>query len=176
MNNKMQPAVIGGVVLGLLSAIPFVNFGNICCCAWAILGGALAAYLYIKRSEIPARAGDGAVLGAIAGLIGTVITWIVGIPLNILTGDLFTAMIINLIARANPEQAEIMRKQMELAQNMPFSQRLPSILLGMVMGIVLYTLFAVIGGLIGTAIFEKRKGGQAPIAPPPPPPSYGQSY
>ncbi len=65
MNNKVKPAVIGGVVLGLLSAIPFVNFVNICCCAWAILGGLLATYMYVKNSPTPATAGVGAVIGAI---------------------------------------------------------------------------------------------------------------
>jgi hypothetical protein len=42
MNDKLKPAIIGGVVLGLLSVIPFVNFANACCCLWAIVGGLLA--------------------------------------------------------------------------------------------------------------------------------------
>ena len=72
MNNKVKPALIGGVVLGLLSVIPFVSAVNVCCCLWAILGGMLATYLYVKNSPTPANAGDGAVLGALAGLIGGV--------------------------------------------------------------------------------------------------------
>jgi hypothetical protein len=35
--------------------------------SWAILGGMLATYLYVKNSPTPAGAGDGAVLGVIAG-------------------------------------------------------------------------------------------------------------
>ena len=42
MNNKLKPALIGGVVLGILSVIPFVSAANLCCCLWAILGGMLA--------------------------------------------------------------------------------------------------------------------------------------
>src|SRR5688500_19988055 len=76
MDNKVKPAVIGGVVLGLLSAIPFVNFVNACCCLWAILGGLLASYLYVKNSPTPVNAGDGAIVGAIAGVVGGLISLI----------------------------------------------------------------------------------------------------
>src|SRR5437588_622051 len=55
MNDKMKPALIGGVILGILSAIPFVNIPNICCCAWAIVGGIIAANIYIKNSPAPGR-------------------------------------------------------------------------------------------------------------------------
>ncbi len=70
MNDKMKPAIIGGVVLGVLSAIPFVNMVNMCCCAWAIVGGVLAANMYIKNSTSPVSTGDGALVAAIAGVVG----------------------------------------------------------------------------------------------------------
>jgi hypothetical protein len=41
--------------------------------------------------------------------------------------------------------------------------------------VVLLVVFAVIGGLIGIPIFEKRKGG-GPVPPPPPPPPGGAPY
>lgn len=166
MENKLQPAIIGGVALGLLSAIPFVNLLNVCCCAWAIIGGVIAAFLYIKKSPVPARIGDGAILGALAGVIGSIIYCIVGIPLSIVMGDTFNAMVVKLLANINPAQAEEMRRQLELAQNMPLSARLPSLLFGAFISFVLLTIFSVIGGLIGTAIFEKRKGDTN--VPPPP--------
>ncbi len=70
MNDKMKPALIGGAVLGVLSAIPFVNMLNACCCAWALVGGAPATYMYVKRSATPASPGDRAVLGILAGVVG----------------------------------------------------------------------------------------------------------
>src|SRR5919204_4592158 len=87
MNDKMKPALIGGVILGILSAIPFVSLPNICCCAWAIVGGIIAANIYIKNSPTPVRPGDGAVLGAIAGAIGGVINLIIGVPLQLAFGN-----------------------------------------------------------------------------------------
>src|SRR5205085_11451489 len=104
MNKSMQPAIIGGVVLGLLSAIPFVNIVNICCCGWAILGGMLAGYLYIKGSQTPVTTGEGAKVGVIAGAIGAVIYFIIGLPLAVLMGQAMVAMIVNIGENANPEQ------------------------------------------------------------------------
>jgi hypothetical protein len=162
MNNKVKPAVIGGVVLGLLSAIPFINFLNLCCCAWAILGGLLASYLYIKNSPTPANAGDGAVVGGIAGAIGAVVYLVVGIPLAILSGAAMRQMMIKLMASIEPRQAEMFRQQME-AQG----ESISGVIVQSFIGALLLIVFAVVGGLIGIPLFEKRKGG--PVPPPPPP-------
>src|SRR5918912_2144773 len=78
MNNKIQPALIGGVILGLLSAIPFVNIANSCCCLWVLLGGTLSVYLYVKRSPTPVQYVDGLQLGAMAGVVGAIINLVVG--------------------------------------------------------------------------------------------------
>ena len=45
-----QPALIGGVVMGVLSALPLVNVFNVCCCGWVICGGVVAAYLLQQNS------------------------------------------------------------------------------------------------------------------------------
>lgn len=168
MNNKVKPAVIGGVVLGLLSAIPFVNFVNLCCCLWAILGGFLASYLYVKNSPVPANAGDGAIVGAIAGAIGAVIYLVVGIPLAIVSGSAMRAMFINLMASIDPNQADLVRRQME-AQG----DNIAGVVVQSLIGALLLLVFSVIGGLIGIPLFEKRKGG---TMPPPPPAPGGAPY
>ena len=168
MNNKVKPAVIGGVVLGLLSAIPFVNFVNICCCFWAILGGLLASYLYVKNSPVPANAGDGAIVGAIAGAIGAVIYLVVGIPLAIVSGSAMRSIFINLMSSIDPNQADLVRRQLE-AQG----DNISGVIVQSLIGAVLLLVFAVIGGLIGIPLFEKRKGG---TMPPPPPAPGGAPY
>ena len=59
----LQPALIGGVVNGVLSGLPVINIGNICCCLWVIVGGAVAAYMLQQKREVPINAGDGAAVG-----------------------------------------------------------------------------------------------------------------
>jgi hypothetical protein len=145
MNNKLKPALLGGLIVGVLSAIPFVNY---CCCIWSIGGGALAAYLYIKSSPTPVKMGDGAMVGGLAGVVGGIIYLILGLPIAILFG--MAAM-----------QEQLSRSGVHL----PFSGVLLMIVSGIV-GAVFLAVLATLGGVIGVAIFEKRKGDG--VAPPPP--------
>ena len=161
MNNKLKPAIIGGVVLGILSVIPFVNWVNACCCLWAILGGLLAAHLYVKGSPTPTSTGDGAIVGVMAGVVGAVIVIIIGIPISFLMSSVMSGIIGGMLEGANPGQAELIRAQME---NQSIAAHIFN---GFVLAILLIV-FSTIGGLIGIAIFEKRKG----TVPPPPPQSY----
>ena len=163
MNNKLKPAIIGGVVLGILSVIPFVNWVNICCCLWAILGGLLASYLYIKNSPVPATPGDGAILGAMAGLVGAVIEVVIGIPLSILMGSVMTGIIVSLVESIDPSQVGNLRDQMEAGQSV-----VRAIVNGLITAVLL-VIFSTLGGLIGIPIFEKRKRD----AMPPPPQNFG---
>lgn len=160
MNNKLKPALIGGVVLGILSVIPFVSAVNLCCCLWAILGGMLASYLYVKNSPTPATPTDGAVLGAIAGVVGAAIDLVLGIPINYAMGPTMRNLMIRVLENADPSQAELIRRQFEAGGDTIATH----IFQGLISAVLLFV-FALIGGLVGVAIFEKRKGGAAP--PPP---------
>ena len=163
MNNKLKPALIGGVVLGLLSVIPFVNFANVCCCLWALLGGALATKLYVNSSPTPASAGDGAILGVLAGLVGGAIVVVIGIPVQLAAGTAMQAVMVNFVESMNPSQAEMMRQQMAAGSTVAGA------IVNQIIAAVVLFIFAIIGGLLGVPIFEKRKGNMTP----PPPPSTG---
>ncbi len=169
MNDRMKPALIGGLIVGLLSAIPFVNIANACCCAWAIIGGIVATYLYVKNSANPVTPGEGATLGAMAGGIGAVVYVIVGVPLSLVLGNTMVNAISGMVAQSDPSQAEAIRAQMAAS-----GASIGSAIFGGIISLVLLTIFATVGGLIGVAIFEKRKGGAG--APPPPPPPAGGGY
>jgi Family of unknown function (DUF5518) len=169
MNNKLKPALIGGVLLGLLSVIPFVNSLNVCCCLWAILGGMLASYLYVKNSPTPATPGDGAMLGALAGVIGAAISLVLGIPISYAMGPTMRNLLLGLVENLDRQQAELMRRQLEASGD----SIVPVIINALILAVLLF-IFSVIGGLIGTALFEKRKGG--PVPPPPPTPGGPGAY
>ncbi len=136
MNNKLKPALLGGLIVGVLSAIPLVQY---CCCIWGIGGGALAAFLYIKSSTVPVKTGDGATVGGLAGVIGGIIYLILGLPIAIFFG--MAAM-----------EEQLTRSGVSL----PFSGMLLIIVAGIV-GAIILAILATLGGVIGVAIFEKRK-------------------
>ena len=145
MNNKLKPALLGGLVVGLLSAIPFINY---CCCIWSIGGGVLAAYLYIKSSPTPVGMGDGAMVGGLAGVVGAVIYLIISLPLALLFGT-----------------AAIEERFAQSGMQLPFSGMV-LIFVSVIVGAILLVVLATLGGIIGVAIFEKRKG--TGLGPPPP--------
>src|ERR1700748_3194498 len=64
MNDRTKAALIGGIIAGVLSGIPYVGG---CCFLWALGGGFLAIYMIMKNSTAPMEMGEGAKIGAIAG-------------------------------------------------------------------------------------------------------------
>jgi hypothetical protein len=164
MENKLKPAVIGGIFIGVLSVIPFVNWANICCCLWAILGGLLASSLYVKGSPVAASAGDGAIVGGIAGVVGALISLVVGIPVAILTSAFIGGILVNFVEGVDPSQAEAMRAQLLASQSI-----VGAIINGLIVAVGL-VVFSILGGLVGIPIFEKRK---REILMPPAPQNFG---
>lgn len=159
MNDKLKPGIIGGIVLGLLSVIPFVNWANACCCVWALLGGLLGTFLYVRKSPNPVSAGDGAMVGVIAGLAGAVVSIILGVPISLLVGPAMGRLVVSLIAQLDATQAEVMR------EGFVKSQTLGSTIIQSLISAVLLFFFAILGGLLGVPLFERRKGS---VVPPPP--------
>jgi hypothetical protein len=174
MNSRFtQPAIFGGLVVGVLSALPFVSAGNWCCCLWVVCGGVTAAYLLQQNQSTPISAGDGALAGVLAGVVGAFVCLLLSIPITILMAPLERALI----------------ERMSQAPTMPPEWRnFMSGPMGASIGLVikfLFMLFAgpvfsAIGGLLGAAIFRKPlpplvvdvpggPGSPAGIDAPPPP-------
>lgn len=183
--NKIQPAIIGGVILGLLSSIPIIGLGNCCCCLWVILGGAIAARLLINRSPyLPVTTGDGALVGLLAGVVGALIALVVGVPLALAFGGvnegLLAGWLESLAERmGDPQAREQIRQQVEQlrqAQSLPVGQRIGTALFGWFISAIVYCIFATLGGIIGVALFEKRKGQQPPPPGGYPPPTNQPPY
>ena len=145
MNNKIKSAALGGLITGILSVIPFIST---CCCLWAILGGFLAAFLYVRGSSTPVSTGDGAIIGALSGMAGGVIYLIIALPMTLFFGA-----------------AQIEDALRQSGMQAPLSGIALGIVGTLVVAVIL-VVFSTVGGLIGVAIFEKRKGDGVP--PPPP--------
>lgn len=174
--SKLQPALIGGAVLGVLSAVPFVNALNCLCCLWVIAGGLLAAYLYQNKSPVPVQYGDGAVLGLLTGVVGAIVEAIISIPLQLLGLGLAAGAMQEYLRELEsnpdvpPEFIEFLRSFMSDG-----GIAATGIAYGLLFHLVIFAIFATIGAIIGVAIFQKRAQSAAtpPSAPPPtaPPPS-----
>src|SRR5262245_3276363 len=157
MSERLQPAFWGGLLIGVLSALPVVNIGNCCCCLWVLVGGGLAAYLRQQNTPYQIQAAEGAIVGMIAGAIGGVIQSVLSIPLEMMAGPLQQQIMDRVLS--NPEVDPQFREMMENLATHSGGLRI----VGMLVTVVIYTVFGLFGGLLGAAIFKKN-------LPPPPPP------
>jgi len=153
-NAMMMPAVWGGVLIGVLSALPIVAAANLCCCMWVIAGGLMSAYLLQSNSPQAITTGDGAVVGLLAGLIGAVVHTFVSLPINLLMGGV-TQRLMQQIVNNAPDIPDNVRQMMETMGNSAgFS------ILGVVVGFMFWlfcgAVFATLGGLLGAVFFKKK--------------------
>src|SRR5688500_8688176 len=86
MGTKLQPVILGGVLIGVLASLPYVSTLNGCCCLWVLAGGVLTTYLLQERSPLPVTAGEAAVSGLLAGVIGAIIASVIGATLLAVLG------------------------------------------------------------------------------------------
>jgi hypothetical protein len=163
--SKLQPALLGGLVLGVLSALPLVNMGNACCCLWVLAGGAVAAYLLQNSQSAPVTVGDGAAVGFLAGVFGAIVWQFVAIPVTILMGPLQARMLDRLLNTGDlPDNVRPVFES--LRQNAGFS--IVRFVIGSVFTLCISVVFSTLGGLAGAALFRKKD--QPSTLPPPLPP------
>ena len=165
--NKLQAAILAGVIFGVLSSIPFVNFVNICCCLWVIAGGAVAARTLIGKSPVfPVTSGDGALVGLLSGGIMSGVYLIIGIPLSLVLQGSNEMILRKFMEYSNdPNVRKAVEDQIAVAQTQSIAQQLAAQLISWLICSVIALGFATLGGVIGVAMFEKRKG-QPPMMPP----------
>ena len=158
-SNRLQPALYGGLLIGVLSALPVISAGNCCCCLWVIAGGMLAAYLRQQNSPFAIPSSEGALVGLIAGLIGGVLGVIISIPMEAMMGPFQR----QLMERILSSQQDIPPETRDMLERAGAAGTGPAALaLKFCFSIVTGAIFGMLGGLLGVAVFKKT-------VPPPPP-------
>ena len=137
-------------MLGVLSALPLISGGNLCCCLWLVTGGVVAAYVLQQNQPTPITSGDGAFAGLLAGIVGAFVYLIVSIPVAILLA---------------PFERRVYERLVDTIQNMPPELRSYATsplgagvrtIVSFVIILILGAIFSTIGGVIGAAIFAKK--------------------
>ena len=164
----LQASVLGGLFIGVLSALPIVNVAN-CCCVWVVGGGVLAAYLQQQDEGRTLPIASGAGVGLIAGVVGAFVWLFVSIPLSFVMGPLQERMVQEMLRTATdmpPNVRQILEGVGDRASS-PFQY-----VFGFLFHLLAGLIFATAGGAIGAAFFKRdvppAVGGQ-PTPPPLPP-------
>lgn len=148
--GRYQPAILGGLFIGVLSSLPLVNAANICCCLWVVVGGVLVTYLQQQSTPEPVETSDVLLMSALAGLIGALIT--VGVQLA-------------MVGVVGPAVLEQIRSQLDASPEVPPAMRdfllrifegRSFVLLSLVINAPVYAVFAMLGSLLGLSFFRKK--------------------
>ena len=150
----IQPAIAGGMFLGFLSSIPIINAG---CCLWVLLGGGMAAVALNKQRSSGITYGDGAFVGVLSGFFGAIVGTIIQMSFHVIAAHYF---------ESQQQQVEDLLKQLGAEGPMRdwtlrvFSGEISAVtvLFTFFANLLMYALFAMIGGIVGVAMLNKRKG------------------
>jgi hypothetical protein len=148
--GRHQPALLGGLFIGVMSALPVIGSANVCCCLWVVTGGVLVVYLQQQNRPDPVETADAVLGGLIAGIIGAVIAAAGQYLMYSITGEVWQ---------------EAMRESLEQQSEIPPEMRDtiirfltgPSLwFIALAIGIPVNAVFAMLGALLGLAFFRKK--------------------
>ena len=161
--------MIGGVIMGVLSALPIVSAGNVCCCLWVVSGGVIAAYLVQQNQSLPITPADGALVGLLAGLIGAAVRFVVSIPIDFLLAPFEQAMLQRVldVGTLPPEFRDVVERYSGRDREVSLAFLVVGRIVGLMFWMFVGAVFSTIGGLIGAMIFRKDTPPAALDIPPP---------
>lgn len=159
----MQPALLGGLFIGVLSALPIVQLCN-CCCLWIVGGGVLAAYLQQQNQPAPLTLTDGARAGLVAGIIGAFVWLVLSQALDVVLAPLQQRLADEVLRNAR-EMPPNVRAWLESVG----AGRSGGYFFGFFLLLICGSAASALGGAVGAAYFRNdvppALGG--PIPPPP---------
>ena len=146
--------------MGVLSALPIIAAGNICCCLWVIGGGVAAAYALQQGQTQPITPADGAFVGFLAGVLGAFVYIVIYVPTDVVIGPVERQIARRMVE--NMGGAEGFRTYFERSEVIVGPIRYVISFLAM---LFVGAIFSTIGGLLGALMFRKREVPGAPSAP-----------
>ena len=156
MNSTLKAALIGGVICGIASGLPYIGKVNMACCALYVGGGLLAAYLLMKDLPATEKApyGAGSVVGLLVGVIGGVVATLTMLVTGGITDQAEQAL--DSLRMLAGQGADIPQGLLDLLDTSGGASG-GLILFNLVSGVVTGAIAACIGGLVGVAIFHRKQ-------------------
>jgi hypothetical protein len=166
--DKLLPAVYGGVVMALLSSVPVLNFINCFCCAGILLGGMSAVFFYknaFTPDTEPYTTADCLVVGAMAGVVGAVLGTLLSAAFVLVFGDVMRTMLREMILNSNLDIPSDSRDRLE---SLLGDERVSALVyvVKFFSNLFFDTLFGLLGGLIGYAVWKPKTPDLTPMPRP----------
>lgn len=153
--SMLLPALYGGIIMAVISAVPGLNLVNCLCCAGVLFGGFMAVFFYKKElmpDMPPMTSSDGVQLGALAGVFGGIIGSLLSVIIMQLAGNIGGEMMLNFMEnfrdKMPPEAWENMEEGIREGRVSPVQ---------MIFGIIIDVIFGLLGGVIGYAVLKPKQ-------------------
>ena len=151
----LQPAVMGGMFLGVLSSIPIISIGL---CMWVLLGGGIAV-VQLMRQRLSGITrvtfGDGAFVGVLSGVFGSLVGTTIQMCFRVIAAPFFQSQqqqleqLLNQMAVEGPMRDWVLR-----AASGEIS--LTTVIFTLFSNLLAFSLFAMIGGILAVALLRRR--------------------
>jgi hypothetical protein len=102
-----RAALLGGLFIGVLSALPIINVANFCCCLWVLAGGALSVYVLQQLEPLAVTTGRAASVGVLAGVFSAFVWLGVSLVLDVILAPLQERMIGEMVRNATDMPPEV---------------------------------------------------------------------
>jgi len=166
--DKLIPAIYGGVIMGVISAVPFLNFFNCLCCAGVLLGGFLAVLFYKNNftpDTPPYTSGDCLAVGALSGVFGAIVGTALSMMFLKLFGNILGEFLVGWLRQLNIPDEAMQAIQDSLRDSATFL----FMILGFLKNLAIDVIFGLLGGLIGYNVFKPKLSVTTGVPPPPTP-------
>lgn len=162
--SRFQPALLGGLCIGVLSGLPIIGAANVCCCLWVVAGGALVVYLQQQNTPLPVETSEAVLGGVIAGVVGAVLMVMINALMFTVTGPMAQEAMRSALSN-NPDVPPVLRDRLLTLMSGGGLQ-----LLMLAVTLPVYAVFSMLGALLGLALFRKKPAPPPPPVPPAEPP------
>ncbi len=159
----LRPALIAGIVAGILSGLPFISVGNCLCCLWIVGGAAVAVKMLAAATPGPLAASDGAVVGALTGIVAAVVNAFVSIPLR----SFNTGLAQRILDKASQYGGQMPSGLSDILNQSGGALSPGWFLLGLLVSAAVFAVMGALGGIVGVSLFGKKTLPPAPVPPPP---------
>lgn len=153
--GMLMPALYGGAIMAVISAVPGLNLINCLCCAGVMFGGFMAVFFY-KKEMLPGMQAltskDGMQLGALAGVFGGIIGGLLSIVIMSIAGNIGGEMVLQFMESFKesipPEAWDQMEQGIREGEFSAFN---------FIIGIIIDVIFGLVGGLIGYSVLKPKQ-------------------
>jgi hypothetical protein len=154
--DNFNSVLIGSGVIFFIGIVPFLNLINGCCLGM-LLGGGVAVWHYVNQYSLSLTSGEGFKIGALAGLLGGLAGLVTGYVLLALFdyqpgAEEIKNLVLNLAGSDPAVRAQMEESFREQSEN---ALSASNIAIGTATTVILYPLFAGLGGIVAASVFKK---------------------